>query len=302
MFETYRIMSSKLNKDLDKWSMEELCDMYGELQAKVEPYYQRRVEWINKFKQEHPKDIVPDYNTIEPISPIEKDLKKRDDIFRALYCRLFPMMLAIQKNYAATLSNAQRVEVTMMILISTLRCYKASKQKSKFSTYYFNNLKNGMMTQINSMKCAKRSAFLYTIHDQEKTSLILQNQKYKEVESTVDYFIDNLQTASNLSTLEKDYCNFVLSGYTKIEEPDESKLGTLSLLYDKTQDEKEKEKIRVKIQTEKSKPTIQEIRNKIGTNTITNPMLNNEERNKLLKQAKKSIKQKLDLYDRQLFY
>ena len=300
MFETYRIMSAKLNKELDKWSMEELCDMYGDLQAKIEPYYAKKKEWINNFKQEHPNEEVPDYNTIDPISGIEKDLKLRDEIFRALYCRLFPMMLTIQKNYP-TLSNAQRVEVTMMILVSTLRCYKSSKQKTKFSTYYFNNLKNGMMTQINSMKCNKRSAMLYTIQDQEKVTLILQNQKNRPVENSIDYFMDNLQTSISLSTLEKDYCNFVLSGYTKTCQ-DRGKIDKLYEQYDMTHDLGEKEKILTKINNEKNKPTTDEIRKVVGTNTITNPMLKDGDVNKLLKQAKKSLKEKIELFDRELFY
>lgn len=301
MFETYRIMSAKLNKELDKWSMEELCDMYGELQAKVEPYYEKKKQWMDNYKQQNPGAPIPDYNIIDPISNIEKDLKLRDDIFRSLYCRLFPMMLTIQKNYP-TLSNAQRVEVTMMILVSTLRCYKSSKQKTKFSTYYFNNLKNGMMTQINSMKCAKRSAMLYTIKDQEKSTLILQNQKNKSKENSIEYFIDNLKTASNLSTLEKDYCNMVLSGFTKIEQMDEEKLQGLYNEYQECSEEKQKEKTISKLFNEYHKGTINKIQNTIGMNTITNPLLSDTDRNHLIKQAKKSLKKKFELMDRELFY
>ena len=118
----------------------------------------------------------------------------------------------------------------------------------------------------------------------------------------MDYFIDNLQNAANLSTLEKDYCNFILSGYTKIEEPDQEKIGTLTLFCETTRDAKERSKALTKIEAEKSKPTINDIKNTIGLNTITNPMLQNETRNKLLKQAKKSIRQKFEKFDRELFY
>ena len=294
-------MSAKLNKDLDKWSMEELCDMYGELQASVEPYFEKKKQWIEDYKTHNPGQLIPDYNLIDPISNIEKDLKLRDDIFRTLYCRLFPMMLTIQKNYP-TLSNAQRVEVTMMILISTLRCYRSSKQKSKFSTYYFNNLKNGMMTQINSMKCAKRSAMLYTIKDQEKSTLILQNQKNKSKESSIEYFLDNLQANTKLSTLEKDYCNMVLSGFTKIEQVDSTKLQELYSEYQGCSEEKQKEKTMSKLFNEYNKGTINRIKDTMGNNTITNPLLSDTDRTQLIKQAKKSLRKKFELFDRELFY
>ena len=69
-----------------------------------------------------------------------------------------------------------------------------------------------------------------------------------------------------------------------------------------THDLGEKEKILTKINNEKNKPTTDEIRKVVGTNTITNPMLKDGDVNKLLKQAKKSLKEKIELFDRELFY
>ena len=141
----------------------------------------------------------------------------------------------------------------------------------------------------------------FSVEDQEKVTLILQNQKNRPIENSIDYFMDNLQTSISLSTLEKDYCNFVLSGYTKTCQ-DRGKIDKLYEQYDMTHDLGEKEKILTKINNEKNKPTTDEIRKVVGTNTITNPMLKDGDVNKLLKQAKKSLKEKIELFDRELFY
>ena len=232
MFETYRIMSSRLKPQLQEKELEELCDMYEK----------------------------------------ETDPRKRNDIYRTLYCKLFPMMLSVQKNYPM-LTNAQRVEVTMMILISTLRCYGKQKgAKSKFSTYYCTNLKNGMMTQINSLHCNKRCAWLNVIEDETQNDFILSSISNKSHELSSDYFLENLKHTNNLSGIEKEYIECALKGYRNLEDF--------------------KKQLNIKNR-------VNDFNAKKGN--VTNPMTDKEELN-FIKKIKKSIKSKFLEFDRQLFY
>ena len=225
-------MSSRLKPELQELELETLCEMYGK----------------------------------------STDAKERNDIYRTLYCKLFPMMLSVQKNYPM-LSNSQRVEVTMMILISTLRCYNNKQgKKSKFSTYYCTNLKNGMMTQINSLHCSKRCVWLNMVEDEEKSSYILTSQKNKPVEERTEYFMENIVNNTKLSTLEKDYINCVLNGYTKPEEIE--KQLNLKHRYNSF--------------------------NPLCNNKITNP-INDKGAINLVKRARKSLKNKIKLLDRNIF-
>ena len=229
MYETFKIMSANLPKNLQEKSLEELCDLYSKYDAIIQPYVQRKQEWDLKNKQlveeykmdTNPNKIKPDivdYEKIEPKRIYKNEFKMRDLIYRTMYCKLYPMMLSVQKNYP-TLSNAQRVEVTMMILISTLRCYSQNKKiKTKFSTYFCNNLKNGMMTQINSLKCTKRSVWLNIIGDEQQNDFILSNKTDKSQDSSLDYFFENLENSVALSTLEKSFVKCILHGFKKNEE------------------------------------------------------------------------------------
>lgn len=204
MYDTYRIMSAKLPNDLQEKELEELCEMYAEYDGKIKDILPI-IEKVNDVMKENLKQVQED-KTIKKLSMPEvcelcgftfeqytktlnlfkKYDKPRSDIFRTMYCKLFPMMLSVQKNYT-TLSPVQRVEVTKMILISTLRCYSKNPKarKTKFSTYYMTNLKNGMMTQINSMKCNKRCIWSNMIENEEQTTYALATQSSKEDRKSV---------------------------------------------------------------------------------------------------------------------
>ena len=201
MFSTYKIMSAHPCKELQDKTLEDLCLEYNQT----------------------------------------TNMKLKNNIYRTMYCKLFPMMLNVQKNYP-TLTNEQKVEVTMFILISTLRCYKGiEKERTKFSTYYCTNLKNGMVTVINSMKCHKRCVWMNMIDNAETVSYVLSTQKDKEKETTNNYFLDNLKSAKYLSTLEKEYCGCVLAGYTKLDELSELlDLNNRETIYDKKKTVKRK--------------------------------------------------------------
>lgn len=232
MFDTYRIMSSRLKPELQELELETLCEMYGK----------------------------------------STDPQERNDIYRTLYCKLFPMMLSVQKNYPM-LSNAQRVEVTMMILISTLRCYNNKQgKKTKFSTYYCTNLKNGMMTQINSLHCSKRCVWLNMVEDENISTYIIGSQKTKPTEDTKDYFVENIKNNAKLSTLEKDFIECVLNGYTK---PDD-------------------------IERQLNLKDRYNSYNTFNTNKMSNPITDKTACN-LVKKARKSLKQKISLLDRTVF-
>ena len=251
MYETYRIMSAKLDKNLQTKTMEELSAMYNGAEK-------------------------------------QGNIKLRNSIYRVLYCKLYPMMLTIVKNYPM-LSNDQRVEVTMMVLIATLRCYK-DNMKTKFSTNYYNNLKNGMMTQINSLKCTKRCVWLNMVEDQELSSFVLGNQTNESYEEQRSSFVKNLDKATNLSTLEKRYINAVLSGVTKKEE-------LIRLLQIRTDYNKF-----AKANPTKVLPKAKRRKKLFEVQQVETNLMTEDEELKMLKNIKKSIREKFNKFDRDLFY
>lgn len=234
MYETYRIMSANLPEELQNLELEELCEMYAKEDSVIKPWIDKKqafdekqkkilTEELEEIKKSNDPQRTATYKWInfESLEPktveFKKAWKKRDEIYRTMYCKLYPMMLSVQKNYPM-LSPVQRVEVTEMILISTLRCYSQKKNKNtKFSTYYMTNLKNGMMTQINSMKCNKRSVWMNMLEDEEQSNYALATQSTKGENDTVQ-FIKDVEDSTNLTTLEKQYIHRVMAGVTKPEE------------------------------------------------------------------------------------
>ena len=296
MYETYRIMSAKLPKELQNLELEDLCEMYAKEDSVIKPWLERKQAFDEKQKKilageleqikksEDPKKTPTDrwinFETLEPkSSEIKKAWKKRDEIYRTMYCKLYPMMLSVQKNYPM-LTPVQRVEVTEMILISTLRCYSQQKKKNtKFSTYYMTNLKNGMMTQINSMKCNKRSVWMNMIEDEEQSDYALATQS-SNIDGDLSGLLKDIDGATSLSTLEKQYIKKVMEGYTKPEE-----LAS---------------QMEIQKYVEAPKPKIK----KKGLITIPmeqKPFNKTKAGLNIIKKLKKSIKAKFEIEDRALF-
>lgn len=296
MYETYRIMSAKLPKELQNLELEDLCEMYAKEDSVIKPWLERKQAFDEKQKKiltdeleqikksEDPKKTPTyrwiNFETLEPKSiEIKKAWKKRDEIYRTMYCKLYPMMLSVQKNYPM-LTPVQRVEVTEMILISTLRCYSQQKKKNtKFSTYYMTNLKNGMMTQINSMKCNKRSVWMNMIEDEEQSDYALATQS-SNIDGDLSGLLKDIDGATSLSTLEKQYIKKVMEGYTKPEE-----LAS---------------QMEIQKYVEAPKPKIK----KKGLITIPmeqKPFNETKAGLNIIKKLKKSIKAKFEVADRALF-
>ena len=273
MYDTYRIMSAKLPKDLQEKELEELCEMY----AKADSEFMELKE-----KMEQAQKLGAGSEVLNELkSKMVKPSKQRNDIYRTMYCKLFPMMLTVQKNYT-TLSPVQRVEVTKMILISTLRCYTRNKKiKTKFSTYYMTNLKRGMLTQINSMKCNKRCVWSNMIENEEQSSYALATQSTPDVELSIDTFLKGVDSSTYLSTAEKAYIRCIMDN------------GNLTDKVKKSEDPE------TKVYPTKIESYINK-QNKI--NGFTTSPMTDEAQKALNKKLKKSIKQKFLELDRDLFY
>lgn len=274
MYDTYRIMSAKLPKDLQEKELEELCEMYGRVDAE---FVDIRSKLLEAEKCQLPKEIV-----IELTNKLNRPAKLRNDIYRTMYCKLFPMMLSVQKNYT-TLSPVQRVEVTKMILISTLRCYSQNPnaRKTKFSTYYMTNLKRGMLTQINSMKCNKRCIWSNMIENEEQSSYALATQSTPDSDLSIETFLKNVDSSTYLSSAEKAYIRCIMDN------------GNLSEKVKKNED------INTKVYPTKIDSYIENLNKQNGF--TTNPMTEDEQKT-LNKKLRKSIKQKFLQMDRELFY
>ena len=191
-------------------------------------------------------------------------------------------MLSVQKNYT-TLTPVQRVEVTKMILISTLRCYSQNPKarKTKFSTYYMTNLKNGMMTQINSLKCNKRCIWSNMVENEEQSTYALATQSAKDVDTSIETFLKNVDNSTYLSTAEKAYIRLIMDN------------GNLSEKVKKNED------VDTKVYPSKLDSYLTQTANNNGV--VTNPLTVDEQKS-LTKKLKKSIREKFLKLDRDLFY
>lgn len=273
MYDTYRIMSAKLPKDLQEKELEELCEMYAKADSE---FMDIREKLLQAQQTGAPSEILNAFK-----KRLDKPGKLRNDIYRTMYCKLFPMMLSVQKNYT-TLSPVQRVEVTKMILISTLRCYSRNKKiKTKFSTYYMTNLKNGMMTQINSLKCNKRCIWSNMLENEEQSNYALATQSAKDNELSIDTFLNNVDNSTYLSSAEKAYIRCIMDN------------GNLSDKLKKGETEE------TKTYPTKIGEYIDRLNKAAG---FTSNPISADEQKSLTKKLKKSIKEKFLKFDRELFF
>lgn len=150
----------------------------------------------------------------------EKNPVRRNKIIKTMYCKMFPMMFQIQEKYTQ-LSQEQKAEVTMFILLDSLKLFaKSGKTKAKFSTYYYNNLENGMKTVCNSMACMKRKVWKHMVNVEEQllTHLIDTNQVDRSMQTekiSDEELRESIKTTNDLNTVEKQYCEAVLDGCTR---------------------------------------------------------------------------------------
>lgn len=140
----------------------------------------------------------------------------RNKIVAAMFVKVFPMILKIQKKYYS-LTNEQKVDHAIWHLIRSISYYK-NDGKTKFSSFYHTHLCNQMKTLLTSQSNYKNAVWQNMTADNENVlNWHAKNEACKNIELTDKYFLDNLKHSCHLSSEEKDYCACVIAGYDKMQ-------------------------------------------------------------------------------------
>lgn len=157
------------------------------------------------------EELVEDYKRTE-------DVRKRNKIIAAMFCKVFPMILKIQEKYYS-LTNEQKVDHAIFHLIRSIRYYDSKKNKVKFSSFYFTHLTNQMKTLLTAENSLKKAAFQNIVRNNDEVlNLYAQNAEDKMLEYSEEYFLKNLEENTYLSSEEKEYLTCQLAGYNKTKE------------------------------------------------------------------------------------
>lgn len=186
MFVTYQVMSCRKSTELEeKFTIDELARMFD------------------------------DENT----SSFEKN-----KIYATIYCQLFPMMIKLQRSHSL-LSNEEKAEICMYMLLCALKTYKKQK-KIKFSTYFYQCLGNHFLTYTNKQKSNKRKIWFNLATDATALTDAL-NKLDKTITNREMKLLRIIKEHDSLDIYEKEYCACLLAGYTKSKEiADKLKLAT----------------------------------------------------------------------------
>lgn len=175
MYATYKMMSNGTNSTYLNKSLEELCD---------------------------------EYNSTDSVN-------KRNKIVAAMFCKVFPMILEIQKKYYS-LTNEQKVDHALFHLVRSIKYYK--KGNVKFSSFFHTHLTNQMKTLLSSENNLKKAAFQNIVRDNDNVlNRYIKTQPTKDYDKSEQYFLENLKNSTYLSTEEKEYCACILAGYDKVD-------------------------------------------------------------------------------------
>lgn len=140
----------------------------------------------------------------------------RNKVISAMFVKVFPMILKIQKKYYS-LTNEQKVDHAIWHLIRSIAYYK-NDGKTKFSSFYHTHLCNQMKTLLTSQSSYKNAVWQNIVADNDNVmTWYARNKASKNMELTEKFFLDNLKTSCHLSSEEKDFCACVIAGYDKMQ-------------------------------------------------------------------------------------
>lgn len=175
MYNTYKLMSNCTNSTYLEKELEELCQEYR----------------------------------------TTNNVRKRNKIIAAMFCKVFPMILEIQKKYFS-LTNEQKVEHALFHLVRSVRYYNGG---IKFSSFFHTHLTNQMKTLLTSENSLKKAAFQHIVKDNDNIlNWYTKNQIGKKYENSEEYMLQMIKNAPKLSSEEKAYCACVLVGYDKTQQ------------------------------------------------------------------------------------
>lgn len=216
------------------------------------------------------EDLCEGYKKTESVT-------KRNKIIAAMFCKVYPMVLDIQKKYYS-ITNEQKVEHALFHLVRSIKYYKQDG-KVKFSSFFHTHLSNQMKSLLSSENSLKKAAFQNIVRNNDNVmNWYAKNEPIKSYEQSEIYVLENLKNSSYLSTEEKEYCACIIAGYDKVQQISE-KLNLTNRVQDPIRNTKKEytpEQI-IKLQDSRNQKRIRDIRksikdkiNKYGIEVLSN--------------------------------
>ena len=143
-----------------------------------------------------------------------KDNNVRGKCMSAIYIKLFPMIIKIQRSFP-TLTMEQKVDACLLVLQSNLERYKIG-DKTKFTSYFYGNLQRFFITVQNKEKCHKRSVWQHMVEPKDvktKDYLFDINKSTTNKPAESRLFQTDIMRSPNLTYNEKIMCLKLLEGY-----------------------------------------------------------------------------------------
>lgn len=160
--------------------------------------------------------LARDLNDIVAEYKITEDARKRNRLIATVFCKLYPMILKLQKKFH-TLTTEQKIEHALYHLVKALERYDSKKMK--FSSFFHTHLSNQFKTLL-SMECSQKRAVFQNIiaNNAEYMDLYAHTAPAKPYEHTDIGLINDIKNSSYLSSEEKDYCSCVVAGIDKMSD------------------------------------------------------------------------------------
>lgn len=154
-------------------------------------------------------DLVREYReTVEA--------RKRNKLIATIFCKLYPMILNIQKKYY-NYSFEQKIDYALFHLVKGLSQF--DNKKMKFSSFYYLKLSNMMKTLVQVDNSPSKAANVNVVDNSDEVLRI-----YSETMSDRDYefseqgLLRDIKESKYLSSEEKEYCSCIVAGINKAED------------------------------------------------------------------------------------
>jgi len=154
-------------------------------------------------------DLVREYRE-------EVEARKRNKLIATIFCKLYPMILKIQKKYY-NMTPDQKMEYALFHLVKGLSQY--NNKKMKFSSFFYLKLSNMMKTSVQLDYTPSKAANTNVVSNSDEVLRIYSETKTdREYADSEEGLLKDISESKYLSSEEKQYCSCIVAGITKTEE------------------------------------------------------------------------------------
>lgn len=154
-------------------------------------------------------DLVSEYK-------VEMDARKRNKLIATIFCKIYPMIIKIQKKYY-NLTPEQKMEYALFHLVKGLSQYDSKKMK--FSSFFYLKLSNMMKTFVQVEYSPSKAANQNIVGNSDEVLRIYsETMSDREYDVSEQGLIRDIKGSKYLSSEEKEYCTCIVAGINKTED------------------------------------------------------------------------------------